>query len=141
MGTVAFDVADFQRKFPEFATQSPVNLAGYWDLASEYISPTEGSVYQGATLANALNLMTAHLAKLTAMSIAGQTPSVVSGGTEGSVSVSLVPPPVKSGWQWWLSTTAYGQQLWALMQIKSAAGLYVGGSLERASFRKAGGVF
>lgn len=141
MGSVAFDVTDFQRKFPEFALQSPVTLSSYWDLACEYISSTEGSVFKGTGLASALNLMTAHLAKLTAMSIAGQTPGVVSGATEGSVSVSLTPPPVKNGWQWWLSTTAYGQQLWALMSVKSAAVLYVGGSLERASFRKAGGVF
>lgn len=141
MSTHALDIASFQALFPEFATTNPVTVALYWDMATSYITATDGVILSGAPLQLALNLMTAHLLKIIAAATAGQTTGVVSGATEGSVSVSLQPPPVKSGWQFWLAQTPYGIQLWALLQVRSAGGLHVGGSLERASFRKAGGVF
>jgi hypothetical protein len=145
MADHAFNVAAFRAQFPEFAnstTYPDATLEGYWTMATNYISPGD-SLYglAGSNLDLALNLMTAHLARSFMMLNAGQTTAVVTGSSEGSVSVSLTPPPVKNAWQWWLATTPYGMQLRALLQALAMKLPYVGGSLERASFRKAGGVF
>lgn len=61
--------------------------------------------------------------------------------SEGSVSVGMMAPPAKNGWQFWLSSTPYGVQLGALLGVASAGGVFIGGSEERAAFRKAGGVW
>lgn len=137
-----FEPAKFRALFQEFAIDpSDVALGVYWGVASNYIASSDGVILPGDALDYALNLMTAHIAKLQAIAAAGNTPGVVSSATEGSVSVSFQPPPVKSALQFWLAQTPYGAQLWALLSVKSAGGLHIGGSLERASFRKAAGVF
>lgn len=141
MSTQSFDVVGFQAQFPEFATFNQAQLAGYWTMASQYLSPNDGTLLFGAQLALALNLLTAHIAKLFQQITSGATPGVVTGGTEGGVSVSIEPPPSKSAFQYWLSTTPYGLQLRALLGLLSAGGLSVGGSCERGQFRKAGGLF
>ncbi len=139
-----FDAPSFRAIFPEFAsstTYPDAMLSAYWTMGINYVNPNDGAILTGDTLQLALNLMTAHLAKSFSLLNAGQTSVLVSGSSEGSVSISLTPPPVKNAYQWWLSTTTYGAQLRALLQVQTAGGLYIGGSLERASFRKAGGVF
>lgn len=140
-----FNVAAFRVQFPEFAssvTYPDLTLSAYWDMATNYISASDSSFgLTGASVDLALNLMVAHLARSFALLNAGKTTVVVTGSSEGSVSVSLTPPPVKNAWQWWLATTPYGMQLRALLQVLSAKLPYVGGGLERASYRKAGGVF
>lgn len=144
MATHVFDVTSFRALFPEFsnATTYPDNtLAAYWSMAINYVNPNDGYILSLDTLQLALNLMTAHLAKSFTLLNAGQTTVLVQGSTEGSVSVSLTPPPVKNAWQWWLSTTGYGAQLRALLQVQTAGGFFVGGSYERSAFRKAGGVW
>lgn len=146
MTTPALDPTAFAAMFPALASVSTPALQGYWTMANGYIA--ESFALTGDRLQLALNLMTAHLAQSfqiingpSGNGAGGSTPGVVIGGSEGSVSASMAPPPTKSGWQYWLATTAYGQQLWALLQIRGAGGFYIGGSLERASFRKAGGVW
>jgi hypothetical protein len=71
----------------------------------------------------------------------GNAPGVMTGATEGTVSVSLQAPPAKDAFSWWLATTPYGAQLRALLLARSAGGFYVGGLPERAAFRKVGGIF
>ena len=141
MAAHAIDQMSFRAQFPEFASITDGQVALYADMASQYMDPNDGFMISGGALQLALSLMTAHLAKSFVLINLGKTSVVVAGSSEGSVSVSLQAPPAKSGWQWWLSTTPYGSQLWALLQIKTAGGAMVGGSYERASFRKAGGVF
>jgi hypothetical protein len=113
----------------------------YFTMASQYISPTDGFMLSGDVLALSLNLMTAHLAKSFSMINLGQTSVVVQGSSEGSVSVSLVPPPIKNAFQFWLSTTPYGMQLRALLNIQGAGGFFIGGLPERSAFRKVAGIF
>lgn len=142
--THAFDVASFRSQFPEFAnstTYTDNQLSAYWSMAIQYISPEDGYVLSGDVLQLALNLLTAHLAKSFTMINAGQTTAIVNGSSEGSVSVSLTPPPAKNAFQWWLATTPYGMQLRSILSIKSAAGFYIGGLPERSAYRKVGGVF
>lgn len=141
MSVHVVDPAAFKAQFVELSALPDEQVQAYASMAAVYLDPNDGPLLSGPVLQLALTLMTAHLAKSFLMIGAGQTAVVVSGSTEGSVSVSLVAPPVRGAWQWWLATTAYGQQLWALLQVQSAGGFYVGGSMERAAFRKAGGVF
>jgi hypothetical protein len=141
MAAHTLDADKFRAMFPEFAGVQTPAITGYWEMATAYLSPNDGAILSGAALQTALNMMTAHLAKSSQMIAAGQAPTVMQSATEGSVSVSMVPPPAKTGWQWWLASTPYGQQLWGFLQMKAAGGFYVGGSLERSAFRKAGGYF
>lgn len=135
------DLPYFRDLFPEFCDTSKAQLTMYWDLACEYIGAYDGCILSGKSRQHALNLMAAHLAKLSNTVQAGGSTGVVQSATEGSVSVSLVAPPIRTGWQSWLAGTPYGMQLWALLSIKSVGGYHVGGSFERQAFRKAGGVF
>ncbi len=105
------------------------------------MNPNDGCLLNGSALQAALNLMTAHLAQLSIQIASGTAAGPVVGASEGSVSVSFLPPPGKSAFSYWLSCTPYGQQLLALLSLQGAGGFLVGGSLERASFRKAGGAF
>lgn len=142
MATHVFDLASFQAACPALASTNPTLLAGTFGVAANIMSANDGCILSGDTLQLALNLMTGHLTQIGNLIAAGQTtvaPAV--GATEGTVSLTLQPPPATSGWQYWLSSTPYGIQLWALLQVRSAGGFLVGGSLERASFRQAGGGF
>lgn len=142
MALHTFDLSLFQAACPALAAADPAALAATFTTATVIMTPYDGCLLNGAALQLALNLMTGHLTQIAAQMAAGQTSvAPLTGATEGSVSLSLQPPPATSGWQYWLASTPYGIQLWALLGVKSAGGLMVGGSLERASFRQAGGGF
>lgn len=146
MATHTFDVAAFRLQFPQFAdaTKYPdALLSGYFQMATCYISPDDYACgLHGDCLQLALNLMTAHLAALGALDSTGQgTVGIITSSTIDKVSVTQQVPTTKSAWQFFLSKTPYGIQLWALLGVKSAGGWMVGGSIERRGFRKAGGVF
>jgi len=142
--TVAFNTQTFRETYPEFvnaAVYTDAQLNNYFTIASSYLNPNEGTYWTLADLTVALNLMVAHLTKSMAMIAAGQTTAVVSGATEGAVTITMEPPEAKTAFQYWLSTTPYGLQLRAFLASHQAGGFFVGGSLERSAFRKAGGVF
>lgn len=148
MTVISFDVAAFRAAFPEFssATVYPTDtLSMYWDSATIYINPNTGNTVIGglndASKTRCLNLMTAHLTKLSTLIAAGQAPGFVQSSTIDKISVTITPPPNKNQWQWWLNTTPYGSQLLALLQAKSVGGFYFGGSPELSAFRKVNGVF
>lgn len=137
------DIDDFRTRFPEM--KDPVIytcelIASQWHQAQCFISP--GRVLRGDCFENALYLMTAHLVWSHWMIMQGQTTAnVVTGATISKVSVTMQPPPAKSAWQFWLSTTPRGLQLRAMLNMRAAGGAYVGGLPERTAFRKVGGVF
>lgn len=138
------NIADFRAMFPAFvdAAKYPdpmLNL--WWNAAGLHL--TKSWALGGDTYDLARNLLTAHLVQTANTAADGES---VSGGavqsvSTGSVSVSLTAPPTKDGWQYWLSGTPYGVQLWAMLSLAGAGGLYVGGLPERESFRKSGGVW
>lgn len=110
-------------------------------MATAYIYPSDWGGMSGAQLQLALDLMTAHLAWLNQLIVAGNTSAApVAGATIDKVSVTLVPPESKSAWAFWLNTTPYGKQLLALLRILSRGGGIVGGSPEGHAFRGAYGV-
>lgn len=145
MSSVAFDVAVFRRDFPAFADSNRFpedTLRNYFNSATCYISPNNSPCLQGDCRLQALNLMTAHLCQIVEDARTGKISGVATGSSVGRVSVSLAAPPFGSSqWAWWLNTTTYGQQLAALLDSIVAGGLYIGGSCERAGFRKIGGIF
>ena len=140
-----FDVAYFRAQYPAFsnATTFPdLTLQAYWDTANNYITNASQTLLCGgmtdAQLKLALYLMTAHIAAISVLIAAGQTPGIVTSATIDKVSVTTQPPPVQDQFQWWLSLTPYGQQLLALLTVQSVGGFYVGGAPEIAGLRRAG---
>jgi hypothetical protein len=147
MTTLTFDVIAFRLEFPAFANTTDYpdsTLQGYWDVATCFISDQDYGVLNGKCRQHALNLMVAHLAALAGVIAQNNykgVPSLSQAATIDKVQVTLTPPPLKSQWGWWLSLTGYGQQLYALLQAKSVAGLYVGGLPETSAFRRVNGIF
>lgn len=144
MAQHTLDIAAFRQAFPAFAnvtTYPDATLNLRWGDATVYLGDYDGCLLSGVGLQSALNYMTAHILASFAIIATGQTPGVVTEASIDKVSVSTSPPPIKSGWQYWLATTPYGLQLWALLTAKSAGGYYVGGRPERAGFRTVGGYF
>lgn len=109
-------------KYPEQEVQI------YWNTATFYISNIGncGSV-QGDKRAYAINLMAAHLIYLAGLAAQGQVPGLMQDATIDKVHVALTPPPLSNQWQWWMSLSPYGQQLYALLQVNSVGGYYIGG--------------
>lgn len=144
MTTFIFDVTAFRMSYPEFSDPSKypdATLQSYWNTATCIISANNYGRLKNDCRLNALNLMTAHLAKIAALTAAGQTPFIVSGSTIDKISVTLLPPPVKTEFRWWLFTTVYGQQYYAIVSSVTAGGFYSGSLPERAAFRSVGGIF
>lgn len=144
MAQHTLDVTAFRAMFPEFAdtVKYPDASITMWrTMGNQYIYSYDNCLISGDVLQLALNLVTAHLAKSFTMISNGQSVVVVAGATEGSVAVSMVPPPAKTGWQWWLNTTPYGVQLWALLQTLVVGGFTIGGAPESSGFRRVYGVF
>lgn len=144
MAVHVIDLAAFRALFPAFSnatTYPDALLTLRFTEGTMYLGAYDGCLLAGDQLQLALNYMTAHLQASADMLARGQTAVIVTGSTIDKVQVQMMPPPIKSGWQWWLLTTPYGAQLWALLSFRSAGGFYIGGSAERAAFRKVGGRF
>jgi len=141
MTTHTVDPTAFRAAFPEFVALADSAVLAYAGMASASMTTDDGALIYGATLDLALQLMTAHMARLMVMAAAGKSGAPVTSASEGAVSVSMVAPPVRSAWGYWLSQTPYGQQLLSLLQVAGAGGLLIGGLPERAAFRKVGGVW
>ncbi len=144
MTSVAFNECSFRGAYPQFASLGAYPdavLDAYFSTASLYITNELGAneFLSDAQLALALNLMTAHLAGISAIAASGQTPAMMTSATIDKISVSLTPPPVRSQFDWWLNLTPYGQSLLALLQMTTVGGAYYGGRPELGAFRVAGG--
>lgn len=147
MAEHTLDIATFRLLFPTFAnvTAFPdAYIQAQWNMATGYISPWDSCLASGQSLQNALNLLTAHLMQINVMLAgAGGSPTlgVVQSATIDKVTVTNAVPATRNGWQYWLATTPYGLQLWALLKMLAGAGFYVGGLPERRAFRKVYGTF
>ena len=130
--TINYNDSAFRALFPAFAdtTAYPqATIQAWWNQAILYISNVNGGCFFGskslAQQTQACNQMTAHLMQLNIVIQTGQIPSMVNGATIDKISVTLQPPPVKTQWGWWLSLTAYGQALLALLAMTGAGGMYI----------------
>lgn len=136
---LAFDYDLFIAQVPAYSNASDypeATLQAYWDTAIFYISDNAncGSLTCDARQ-YAINLMVAHLVYIAGLIASGQVPGLMNSSTIDKISVSLTPPKLQNQWQWWLSVSPYGQQLFALLQTKSVGGYYIGGSPVIGSFR------
>ena len=144
MATITLDTNTFRQMFPAFnndANYPDATLQLYFDMASNYVSDEDYGYLRGTSRTLALYLMLAHLLMIQDAITAGNPLQVMNSASEGSVSIGLVAPPVKNNWQWWLSATAYGQQLLSLLSSIAVGGLYIGGDTVRYGFRKTNGAF
>jgi hypothetical protein len=138
--------ADFRTAFPFFAntiTYTEASLQLWFTQGTSYISAYNRGWLRNKNRQLALYQMTAHLAALNDIIVAenNAAPGLAVAARIDKIQVTLMPPPVKSQFQWWLNLTPYGQQLLALLQVRSAGGWSVGGTPELAAFRRVGGVF
>lgn len=156
MARHVFDDAGFRAKFPAFSdeTKYPAAvLAGYFDMAATFISRWDNCLINGERLQLALDLVTAHVVSLmmapnpTAnVGASGPGPNVPQVGgilqsaSIDKVSVSIVAPPVRDGYDYWFNQTPYGQQYLALITVLTAGGLYIGGMPETVAFPRVYGL-
>lgn len=135
---MTFDVAAFRTAFIEFQQTPEPNILSWSNLAAN----SAMSSWYASTNLTEQQLLVAHIGKMMTDAATGDgVTGAVTSASEGSVSASFQPPPAKSALQYWLSSTPYGVQLWALLSIAGAAGASVGGLPERSAFRKVGGVW
>lgn len=144
MGAIAYDDALFRAQFPEFsdaAKYPEVLVEGYWDMSTNYINIDGFGMLTAKSLPLAVNQCTAHMLVLAKQAGRGKQAGFKVATTVDKVSVSVLPPPVKDQFSWWLSGSPYGQQLLALLEVAGVGGFSVGGMPERGAFRKVGGGF
>lgn len=142
MAAHVIDLAAFRVSFPAFSDAgkfSDALLTLRFDEGTGFLGAYDGPLLAGTQMQQALNYMAAHLLASGVLLAAGQTAVIVTGSTVDKVQVQMAPPPTKDLWQWWLATTPYGAQLWALLSLRAAGGFYVGGSLDRYALRGATG--
>ena len=115
MAVVAFDLAGFRARYPEFTAVADPLLGAYFSEATIYLNNTDTSVVTDINVRSLLlNMLTAHIAALNS-GVSGQAPSALVGrisqASEGSVSVSAdMGPP--SGTSAWFNQTRYGASFW-----------------------------
>lgn len=134
--TIEITVAQFRTDFPEFTEALyPDNIVqSRISLAYCYISNSTYGCISESCRTTAIELMVAHLLTIW-NNVQG------SGGTStlgqalsskiGDVSVQLVAPPTKTLFQYWINSTAYGQQYYALLIAHASVPRYKGGTYER----------
>jgi len=132
---VTLTVERFRADFPEFADETVYlepALQNSINAASSYISRQNSSYFADENRLRGLELMAAHIYTLSAAMRRGNTQGgITTSSSIGSVSVTLLPPAIKRQFDYWMNQTAYGQQYLALLQSKSPAGLFMGGSNQR----------
>lgn len=154
-----YDDTLFRQQFPEYADTTlypPAKIETFWDIGAAFIDRRDCPyrALSGAALAYSMNLMAAHLMTISIQNqqaMKGSAGAIGQGAPDqggfvtsarvGEISVGKMAPPATNGWQFWLASTPYGQQIWALIGIVGVGGFTVGGLPEREGFRKVGGVF
>lgn len=138
------DISKFRIDFPQFAdviAYPDSVISNTFTQATFYVENTDFGYLTGDARYYALTLMTAHLLLLSTWINAGGVPGLTTQAQIDKVNVSLMQPPVKSQWAWWLSLTGYGQSLLALARANSVGGMYIGGLPEGSAIRKVAGTF
>ncbi len=139
------DLTAFTSTFPAFANQAqypPAMINTFYAAAGNYIDQNDNwSGMNGSMLDWALQLLTCHLLVLLGQMTAGQQTGFLTSSSISDVTNTFLAPVARDGWEFWLTQTPYGNQLWALLDVQSAGGWSVGGGPETWALRKAGGFF
>jgi hypothetical protein len=129
MTTLVTNITDFRARFLAYSiTPNDARVQVFLDYAPDYISADDYGFLNGDSRLSALYLMAAHLLAIDDNVAAGVAAGIITSASEGSESIGIAPPPTKNMFQYWLAQTPYGQQLLALLKLKSVGGMYVHGS-------------
>jgi hypothetical protein len=132
---VTLTVERFRADFTEFADEAKHTepaLQNSINRASLFVSRQNSIYFADDNRLLALELMAAHIQTLSLSLGQGNSQGgLVGASSVGSVSVTLIPPPIKRQFDFWMNQTGYGQQYLALMQAHSPAGMFMGGSYQR----------
>ncbi len=142
--TITFDATLFRSQIKAYAdpTQYPdAILQGFWDMAIQFVSDSNYGYLVDDGRALALNYMTAHLVYLNNIISAGTAPGMVVQSTVDRTSVSLLQPPQRTQWHFWLNQSPYGQALMALLKANAVGGFFAGSQFPRGGFRQPDGSF
>jgi hypothetical protein len=142
--SIVYDDALFRAQCPEFADETkypPALIQMYWDQATCIVSNEDYGPLMGDCRALGLNLLTAHLLKISQNIMKGKQGGYVVSSTIDKISVQRLAPPSVSEFDWWLNQTPYGQQLLVMLEVHTVGGFSFGGLPERSAFRKVNGVF
>lgn len=108
MAIVAFDLAAFRARYPEFAGTADALIQSCWLEGTIYLDNTDASlVTDVARRAIYLNMLTAHIVKLATSALVGR----INQATEGSVTVSAEMGPATNTSAWYMQTQ-YGASYW-----------------------------
>jgi len=138
--TPAFSYSDsvFRSSFPAFANAEAypaTTLQMYYDTAGLFVANSNyGFLTRAGATQYCLYLMTAHLAQIGTLIAEGQDSNVPLSSTIDKISVSVQQVNLKNQWQYWLNSTEYGKQLFALLQAQAVGGFYIPGGIGRAGF-------
>ncbi len=128
--TPVYNDVDFRNQFPAFENTTlfpPAQLEGWWTMGTAYINIDNNYPwnFKNKQLQLAIDLMCAHLAQTFTLINQGISSVVVTATSEGTVNVTMEPPPTSTAFGWWLSTTSYGAQLRALLRVVGNVGLFM----------------
>lgn len=135
-GRIIITAEEFRQDYPEFTVEKYPDAAvnSKINLAYCYISNQAGQAITDDCRTQAIELMVAHLLTLGSGSANGESGGGAGLATStkiGDISVTLAQPVIKSQWQYWINSTPYGQQYYALLMSHASVPRYRGGTMER----------
>lgn len=145
--THELDLTAFRARFPAFSNEARYPndyVRSAWDTAALILGDEDNCRLSGDKKQHTLNLMTAHL-----LETSGSIGQVKAGGSQAlgamtsstvdKITVQRVAPPVRSAWGYWLTSSPYGVQLFAILRLSVAGGFYATGRNELGMLRRAPG--
>jgi ligand-binding sensor domain-containing protein len=137
---IAFSDADMRAVLPAYnnPVAYPTTTLNMWfNNALGFMTDEESGLVDASDQGMMIYLMAGHLMSLSAMICDndGAPVGLVSAATVDKVSVTMQLPPNPSQFQWWLSTTPYGAQLYAMLGVATVGGYWIGGSPQRWAYR------
>jgi hypothetical protein len=144
MADPVLDPAKFRLLFPQFADPALYpddTLQAWWQIALCSLQEPPCVCLTDACGATLMYLMAAHIGALLTRAATSAATGVITSATIDKVAVGFAAPPFKNGWQFWLASTPYGVQLWAMLSALGAGGFSVNGRPEGRAFRKVYGSF
>jgi len=134
---VTLTVEQFRTDFPEFTESlyADAVIQAAIDRSACFISRTNSGPLMDDCRILAIGYATAHLLTsacgTNATNGGGSQGGLVGASTVGSVSVTIIPPPSSTQFQYWMNQTCYGQAYLSLLASKAPAGIFTGGSFIR----------
>lgn len=118
MAVVAFNLAAFRLRYPEFAAVGDAVIIDLFSEAGLYVSNSDSSPISDLVVrARVLNMVTAHLTAMN-FGVNGEAASPlvgrIEGAAEGSVNVKMAYA-ASSGTKAWYDQTKYGAAAWAAL--------------------------